>query len=78
MSRQARIRTAGGVYHVTMHGTGDEMIFGQPSDKWRLLDFLADTAEDLDWAHRPIRYVPELTLRTHEKRSQRKTNGADP
>ena len=50
MSRQARIRIPDGVYHVTTHGDGDMMIFEGPSEKWRLLDLLADTAEELDWA----------------------------
>jgi putative transposase len=50
MSRQARIRIPDGVYHVTTHGNGDMMIFEGSSEKWRLLDLLADTAEELDWA----------------------------
>ena len=50
MSRQARIRIPDGVYHVTTHGDGDMMIFEGPSEKWRLLDLLADTANKLDWA----------------------------
>jgi REP element-mobilizing transposase RayT len=50
MSRQARIRIPDGVYHVTTHGDGDMMIFEGPSEKWRLLDLLADTAKKLDWA----------------------------
>jgi len=50
MSRQARIRIPDGVYHVTTHGDGDMMVFDGPSDKWRLLDLLADTAKELDWA----------------------------
>jgi putative transposase len=50
MSRQARIRIPDGVYHVTTHGDGDMMIFDGPSEKWRLLDLLADTAKELDWA----------------------------
>jgi REP element-mobilizing transposase RayT len=50
MSRQARIRLPDGVYHVTTHGDGDMMIFEGPSEKWRLLDLLADTAKELDWA----------------------------
>jgi REP element-mobilizing transposase RayT/DNA-binding CsgD family transcriptional regulator len=50
MSRQARIRIPDGVYHVTTHGDGDRMIFEGPSEKWRLLDLLADTAKELDWA----------------------------
>jgi REP element-mobilizing transposase RayT len=50
MSRQARIRIPDGVYHVTTHGDGDMMIFEGSSEKWRLLDLLADTAKKLDWA----------------------------
>lgn len=50
MSRQARIRTPDGVYHVTTHGDGDMMIFEGSSEKWRLLDLLADTAKEFDWA----------------------------
>lgn len=50
MSRQARIRIPDGVYHVTTHGDGDMMIFEGPSEKRRLLDLLADTAEESDWA----------------------------
>jgi REP element-mobilizing transposase RayT len=50
MSRQARIRIPDGVYHVTTHGDGDMMIFEGPSEKWRLLDLLADTVKELDWA----------------------------
>ncbi|MHC1679619.1 MAG: transposase [Candidatus Cryosericum sp.] len=50
MSRKARIRVPDGVYHVTTHGDGDMMIFEGPSEKWRLLDLLADTAKELDWA----------------------------
>lgn len=50
MSRQARIRIADGVYHVTTHGNGDMMIFEQPSEKWQLLDLLVDTAKEYDWA----------------------------
>src|SRR5450756_1359329 len=50
MSRQARIRIPDGVYHVTTHGDGDMMIFEGPSEKWRLVDLLAGTAEKFDWA----------------------------
>ena len=50
MSRQARIWIPDGVYHVTTHGDGDMMIFEGPSEKWRLVDLLADTVEELDWA----------------------------
>jgi len=50
MSRQARVRLPDGVYHVTTHGNGDMMIFEQPSEKWQLLDLLADTAKEYDWA----------------------------
>jgi len=50
MSRQARIRIPDGVYHVTTHGDGDMMVFEGPSEKWRLLDLLADIAKKLDWA----------------------------
>ena len=50
MSRKARIRIPDGVYHVTTHGDGDMMIFEGSSEKWRLLDLLADTAEGLNWS----------------------------
>ncbi|MEN6387850.1 MAG: transposase [Candidatus Cryosericum sp.] len=50
MSRQARIRIPDGVYHVTTHGDGDMMIFDEPREKWRVLDLLAETAKELDWA----------------------------
>jgi REP element-mobilizing transposase RayT len=50
MSRQARIRIPDGVYHVTTHGNGDMMIFEGPSEKWRLVDLVADTAKEFDWA----------------------------
>jgi putative transposase len=50
MSRRARIRVPDGVYHVTTHGDGNTMIFDGPPEKRHLLDLLADTVEDLDWA----------------------------
>ncbi|RIE16861.1 REP-associated tyrosine transposase [Candidatus Cryosericum septentrionale] len=50
MSRQARIRIPDGVYHVTTHGNGDMMIFEGPSEKWRLVDLVADTAKEFDWS----------------------------
>lgn len=50
MSRQARVRIPGGVYHVTTHGDGDMMIFEGPAEKRRVLDLVAETAAELDWS----------------------------
>lgn len=50
MGRRARVRIPGGVYHVTTHGDGDMMIFEGPAEKRRILNLVAETAAELDWA----------------------------
>jgi len=50
MSRQARISVADGVYHVTTHGNGAQMIFDTPDEKWHMVDLLGETATKMHWS----------------------------